>query len=43
MQAYDLAINALRPMHTSATILYVNDVRGHSAVLALFDEVIAIV
>jgi hypothetical protein len=24
-----------------ATLVYVNDVRGHAAVLALFDEVIA--
>jgi hypothetical protein len=41
-QAYDLAINALRPMHTSATIIYINDVRGHSVVLALLDDVMAI-
>ena len=40
--AYDLAINALRPMHGSATIIYINDVRGHSAVLTLLDEVMAI-
>jgi hypothetical protein len=29
-------------MHGSATIIYINDVRGHSAVLALLDEVMAI-
>jgi hypothetical protein len=39
--AYDLAIKAMRPLHGSATLVSVNDVRGHAAVLALFDEVIA--
>jgi hypothetical protein len=39
--AYDLAIKAMRPLHGSATLVNVNDVRGHAAVLALFDEVIA--
>jgi hypothetical protein len=39
--AHDLAIKAMRPMHGSATLVNVNDVRGHAAVLALFDEVIA--
>ena len=29
------------PLHGSATLVNVNDVRGHAAVLALFDEVIA--
>jgi hypothetical protein len=38
---YDLAIKAMRPLHGSATLVNVNDVRGHAAVLALFDEVIA--
>ena len=33
---------ALRPMHGSATIIYVNDVRGLLAVLALLDEVMPI-
>ena len=40
-QAHDLAIKAMRPLHGSATIVNVNDVRGHAAALALFDEVIA--
>lgn len=40
-QAYDLAINALRPTHGSATLVRVNDMRGHAAVLALLDEVLA--
>jgi hypothetical protein len=40
-QAHDLAIKAMRPLHGSATLVNVNDVRGHAAVLALFDEVIA--
>jgi hypothetical protein len=39
--AYDLAIRAMRPLHGTATLVKVNDVRGHAAVLALFDEVIA--
>jgi hypothetical protein len=39
--AHDLAIKAMRPVHGSATLVNVNDVRGHAAVLALFDEVIA--
>jgi hypothetical protein len=41
--AHDLAILALRPFHGSATLVHVNDMRGHAAVLALFDEVIAAV
>ena len=41
--AHDLAILALRPLHGSATLVHVNDMRGHAAVLALFDEVIAAV
>ena len=40
-QAHDLAIKAMRPLHGSATLVNVNDIRGHAAVLALFDEVIA--
>jgi hypothetical protein len=40
-QAYDLAINALRPTYGSATLVHVNDTRGHAAVLALIDEVLA--
>ena len=40
-RAHDLAINALRPLHGSATLVNVNDVRGHAAVLALLEEVLA--
>jgi hypothetical protein len=40
-RAYDLAVKAMRPLHGSATLVNVNDVRGRAAVLALFDEVIA--
>jgi hypothetical protein len=40
-EAIDLAIKATRPLHGSATLMQVNDTRGHAAVLALFDEVIA--
>jgi hypothetical protein len=39
--AHDLAIKAMRPLYGSATLVHVNDMRGHAAVLALFDEVIA--
>jgi hypothetical protein len=39
--ANDLAHKALRPHYSSATLIHVNDMRGHAAVLALFDEVIA--
>jgi len=39
--AYDLAIRAMRPLYGPATLVRVNDMRGHAAVLALFDEVIA--
>jgi hypothetical protein len=41
-RAHDLAITALRPLHGSTTLVKINDIRGHSAVLALFDEVIAV-
>jgi len=41
-KAVDLAIRAMRPLHGSATLMHVNDTRGHAAVLALFDEVIAL-
>jgi hypothetical protein len=37
-QAYDLATNALRPRYGSATLVRINDMRGHAAVLALLDE-----
>jgi hypothetical protein len=39
--AYDLASRAVQPLHGTATLVKVNDLRGHAAVLALFDEVIA--
>jgi hypothetical protein len=39
--AHDLAILALRPLYGSATLVHVNDMRGHAAMLALFDEAIA--
>jgi hypothetical protein len=39
--AYGLAFKALRPQYGTATLVRVNDMRGHAAVLALFDEVIA--
>ena len=38
--AYDLALKALRPKYGTATLVGVNDMRGHAAVLALLDEVI---
>ena len=39
--ANELAHNALRPRYGVTTLVHVNDLRGHSAVLALFDEVIS--
>ena len=36
-----LGYEALRPHYSPATLIYLNDIRGHAAVLALFDEVIA--
>ena len=39
--ANDLAYKALRPHYSTATLVQINDMRGHAAVLALFDEVIA--
>jgi hypothetical protein len=39
--ARDFAFQALRPQYGTATLVRVNDIRGHAAVLALFDEVIA--
>jgi hypothetical protein len=39
-RAYDLAISAVRRLYGSATLVNVNDVRGHTAVLALLDEVL---
>jgi hypothetical protein len=39
--AYKLGHTVLRPHCGTATLVHVNDCRGHAAVLALFDEVIA--
>ena len=39
--AHDFAFKALRPRYGTATLVRVNDMRGHAAVLALFDTVIA--
>ena len=39
--AHDLALTALRPSYGTSTMVRVNDMRGHAAVLALFDDVIA--
>ena len=39
--AHDFAFKALRPQYGTATLVRVNDMRGHAAVLALFDDVIA--
>ena len=39
--ANDFAFKALRPRYGTATLVRVNDMRGHAAVLALFDTVIA--
>ena len=39
--ANELAYSALYPRYSTATLVHVNDMRGHAAVLALFDEVIA--
>ena len=39
--ASQLGHEALRPRYGPATVIHVNDTRGHAAVLALFDEVIS--
>ena len=39
--AHQLGLEALRPRYGAVTLIHVNDTRGHAAVLALFDEVIA--
>jgi hypothetical protein len=39
--AYQIGYQALRPHCGSATLIHVNDTRGHAAVLALFNEVMA--
>jgi hypothetical protein len=40
-RAYDLAMRALRPAHGSATLVGINDISGHAAVLALLDDALA--
>jgi len=40
-QAYDLAISVVRSCRATSTLVNINDVRGHAAVLAFLDEVIA--
>ena len=39
--ADQLGLEALGPRYGAVTLIHVNDARGHAAVLALFDEVIA--
>ena len=39
--AHLLGHEVLRPHYSPATVIHVNDIRGHAAVLALYDEVIA--
>jgi hypothetical protein len=39
--AHQLGHEALGPRYRAVTLIHVNDSRGHAAVLALFDEVIA--
>ena len=39
--AHQLAQEVLGAHYRAATLMHVNDTRGHAAVLALFDEVIA--
>jgi hypothetical protein len=41
VSAHDLALNALRPLCGSNSIVLINDHQGHAAVLALFDEALA--
>ena len=41
-QAYDLAISIVRSFRGTTTLVNVNDVRGHAAVLAVLDEAIAV-
>jgi hypothetical protein len=40
--AHQLAQEVLGAHYRAATLMHVNDSRGHAAVLALFDEVIAV-
>ena len=39
-KANELAFQVLRPHYSTSTLVRVNDMRGHAAVLALFDEII---
>jgi hypothetical protein len=39
--AYELGVNALRPLCESNGVVVLNDHSGHAAVLALFDAVLA--
>ena len=39
--AHQLAQEVLGAHYRAATLMHINDTRGHAAVLALFDEVIA--
>jgi hypothetical protein len=39
--AHQLGHEALDPHCRAATLMQINDISGHAAVLALFDEVIA--
>jgi hypothetical protein len=41
--AHELGHMALRPLYGPATLVFVNDSRGHAAVLAMFDEVMVAV
>ena len=41
LRCYNLAINALRPLCGSNTVVLTNDHRGHAAVLALLNEAMA--
>ena len=37
-QAYDLGVSVVRTFRSASTVVNVNDMRGHAAVLALLDE-----
>jgi hypothetical protein len=39
--AHNLALRAVCPLYGIATLVNINDLRGHAAVLVLLDEVIA--
>ena len=39
--AHQLGHEALGPRYRAATLMQINDISGHAAVLALFDEIIA--